>query len=159
MSYHRAITKIRGDVVGSVRCHQNKAGVIANFQVLVITPWGNGPAHTEEYRCVAFGKLGTEIQHSIREGQIVTVSGFMRSSEWSDGSGKQNHQLITDTFKIESGPAVKAPPVQKPVEQAPAPIDKTKQRTHGRNARKPKQPVTDFRAVAGEPEFNDPVPF
>lgn len=141
---HSAETRITGLVTKPPRCHQYAGGTVANFTVDV-----TAHKHTERYQCVAFKQLGSEIENTISPGQIVSVTGYMQTTAWKGNSSKENHQLITNEFRIESAANdSEAPPKPRQV----------KRRTYGRGARKAK-PVDDFRAVAGEPEFNDPVPF
>lgn len=104
---HSAQTRICGEVAGNIRCHKTESGgVVANFTVEVTIPWGNGPPHTEQYKCVAIGKLGVEVEQTIKIGQLVSTTGFMRTSEWNDGSGKINHQLIVNELSVHSQPIV-----------------------------------------------------
>lgn len=157
MSYYSAQTVITGDVIKPPRTHKTANGAVCNFIVKVVAKWGKDE-HQEFYRCVAFGELGAEIDSQIAAGLVVKVSGWMRSSDWTDGSGKQNHQLITREFEVVTEPKaepVKATPRPTPTKQTSLIPNQPKQRRqYGRNVRKSK-PVDDFRAVAGEPEFND----
>jgi len=169
---HHAVTSICGDVVGDARCHPTASGVVANFTVEVTTPWGTGPVHTEQYKCVAMGKLGAEVQDTIAPGQLVSVNGFMRTSEWADGSGKENHQLIANKFRIDAHHTAvnHQTPAPKPKQntqqritapQKQSPVKKTSKprRTYGRDARKPIQKVADFRAVVDDDPWKDELTF
>jgi len=156
VTYYNALTTITGDVIKPQRTHKTAKGAVCNFVVMTVHEWGQDQ-HKEFYTCAAFGKLGAEVDEMIAPGQIVKASGWMRSSDWTDGSGKQNHQLIVKAFEVVTTdvmPEVKrATPNLTGNQKEPAKQPK-KRRQYGRHARKSKQP-DDFRAVAGEPEFND----
>lgn len=163
MTNHSAKTCITGMVTNPIRCHQYASGTVANFVVAVTIG-----SHTESYKCVAFKELGATIERSIQQGQIVSVVGLMKTTPWTDGSGKENHQLITNEFKIQS---VNRQPVRaKPTTRKPDKVlrnvkvsgksgSKDIARSDRKSTRKKKH-IDDFRAVLDEPPpFNDPLPF
>lgn len=161
---HSAQTRITGVVVYEPRCHGYDGGVVANVTVDVSIG-----SHTERYQCVAFGDLGAEIQNTVSQGDIVSATGYMKTSPRRDDPNKENHQLIAQEFVVEVE-ATKQPartndhsPQRKQKQSTQGgTTDMPKQlkhqrRQYGRGVKKQRQ---DFTVLNRDPEpFNDILPF